>query len=235
MQQILSLLRQSFLGQGVDEKALTQLLQAEGVQVVLYEKGACIYDKTHTKQSLGLVLGGKVEITKPQAQGEAVLMNLLGPGQCFGAASMFGAPQAYVTEIRAAKRCEVLFLPQDALTALFMQSPRAMQNYIEFLTGRIYYLNQKIDAYTGGSAVCRLAMYLLDHQDRGEPPTVELPFGMNKLASLLGIGRASLYRAMETLEQKGLVAREGKCIQLLQPKALLHPEDAQAIREELQR
>ena len=84
MQQILSLLRQSFLGQGVDEKALTQLLQAEGVQVVLYEKGACIYDKTHTKQSLGLVLGGKVEITKPQAQGEAVLMNLLGRGNVLG-------------------------------------------------------------------------------------------------------------------------------------------------------
>ena len=87
-------------------------------------------------------------------------------------------------------------------------------------------------AYTGGSAECRLAMYLLDNQQDGVPPKVTLPFGMNKLAELLGIGRASLYRAMETLEKKGIVAREGKCIAILKPNDLLHYDGAQGIRED---
>ncbi|MBS6943384.1 MAG: winged helix-turn-helix domain-containing protein, partial [Clostridiales bacterium] len=55
---------------------------------------------------------------------------------------------------------------------------------------------------------------------------------MNKLAELLGIGRASLYRAMETLEKKGIVAREGKCIAILKPNDLLHYDGAQGIRED---
>ncbi|MFR7473244.1 MAG: Crp/Fnr family transcriptional regulator [Christensenellales bacterium] len=113
---------------------------------------------------------------------------------------------------------------------LFGQSRRAMANYLSFLTGRIFYLNRRIDAYTGGSAECRLAMYLLDNQQDGVPPKVTLPFGMNKLAELLGIGRASLYRAMETLEKKGIVAREGKCIAILKPNDLLHYDGAQGIR-----
>ena len=87
-------------------------------------------------------------------------------------------------------------------------------------------------AYTGGSAECRLAMYLLDNQQDGVPPKVTLPFGMNKLAELLGIGRASLYRAMETLEKKGIAAREGKCIAILKPNDLLHYDGAQGIRED---
>ena len=76
------------------------------------------------------------------------------------------------------KRSNILFLPQEALMQLFGQSRRAMANYLSFLTGRIFYLNRRIDAYTGGSAECRLAMYLLDNQQDGVPPKVTLPFGM---------------------------------------------------------
>lgn len=232
MQLIHPLLQKCFLGQGVETEALEALLKAPGVETVRYEKGEVIYDRTHTKRSLGLVLSGEVEVTKTQGQAGTVLMNVLGPGQCFGAASMFQEYGFYVTDIRARKRSSVLFLPQEALMQLFGQSRRAMANYLSFLTGRIFYLNRRIDAYTGGSAECRLAMYLLDNQQDGVPPKVTLPFGMNKLAELLGIGRASLYRAMETLEKKGIAAREGKCIAILKPNDLLHYDGAQGIRED---
>ena len=220
------------LGHQAEHPLVSVLLKAPGVETVRYEKGEVIYDRTHTKRSLGLVLSGEVEVTKPQGQAGTVLMNVLGPGQCFGAASMFQEYGFYVTDIHARKRSNILFLPQEALMQLFGQSRRAMANYLSFLTGRIFYLNRRIDAYTGGSAECRLAMYLLDNQQDGVPPKVTLPFGMNKLAELLGIGRASLYRAMETLEKKGIAAREGKCIAILKPDDLLHYDGAQGIKED---
>lgn len=233
MQQILSMLQQSFLGRAVETQALETLLGTPGVQTATYEKGAVIYDRTHTRRSLGLVVSGEAEITKPQPQGAAVLMNMLGPGGWFGAASMFQSEAYYVTDIRATKRCTVLFLPQEALVDLFAVSRQAMVNYMTFLTGRIYYLNRKIDAVTAGSAEERLALYLLDAQrgQNGESEVV-LPVGMNRIAALLGIGRASLYRAVETLEQKGAIRREGKCISILRPQALLHDHGAQATRED---
>ena len=146
MQLIHPLLQKSFLGQGVETEALEALLKAPGVETVRYEKGEGIYDRTHTKRSLGLVLSGEVEVTKPQGQAGTVLMNVLGPGQCFGAASMFQEYGFYVTDIHARKRSNILFLPQEALMQLFGQSRRAMANYLSFLTGRIFYLNRRIDA-----------------------------------------------------------------------------------------
>ncbi len=205
-------------------------MQMPGVEIASYEKGDVIYDRTHTKRSLGLVLSGEVEVTKPQGQTGTVLMNVISPGQCFGAASMFQEYEFYVTDIVAKKRSSILFLPQEALLQLFTDSQQALANYLSFLTGRIFYLNRKIDAYTGGSAECRLAMYLLDHQQEGTPPKVVLPFGMNKLAELLGIGRASLYRAMETLDTKGITARDGKCIVILKPEELMRYDGAQGLR-----
>lgn len=176
MQLIHPLLQKSFLGQGVETEALEALLKAPGVETVRYEKGEGIYDRTHTKRSLGLVLSGEVEVTKPQGQAGTVLMNVLGPGQCFGAASMFQEYGFYVTDIRARKRSSVLFLPQEALMQLFGQSRRAMANYLSFLTGRIFYLNRRIDAYTGGSAECGWPCICWINQQDGVPPKVTLPF-----------------------------------------------------------
>ena len=122
-----------------------------------------IYDRTHTKRSLGLVLSGEVEVTKTQGQAGTVLMNVLGPGQCFGAASMF-QEYGFYDGYPCQKAQQHLVLPQEALMQLFGQSRRAMANYLSFLTGGSFYLNRRIDAYTGGSAECRLAMYLLDNQ-----------------------------------------------------------------------
>ena len=44
MQLIHPLLQKSFLGQGVEAKALEALLKAPGVETVRYEKGEAIYD-----------------------------------------------------------------------------------------------------------------------------------------------------------------------------------------------
>ena len=38
---------------------------------------------------------------------------------------------------------------------------------------------------------------------------------MNKLAQALGIGRASLYRAMEALQQAGWVTRDNRTVTVL--------------------
>ena len=75
MQLIHPLLQKCFLGQGVETEALEALLKAPGVETVRYEKGEVIYDRTHTKRSLGLVLSGEVEVTKTQGQaGNAFVM-----------------------------------------------------------------------------------------------------------------------------------------------------------------
>jgi CRP-like cAMP-binding protein len=113
-----------------------------------------------------------------------------------------------------------LFIPQDAIEELFSKSMLAVKNYIAFLAGRVQFLNRKIEGFTLDGATQRLAMYLIDHSDTDGK--VALPFGMNKLAAQLSIGRASLYRAEQILVQKGLIERSGRMIHILSLELLSH-------------
>lgn len=142
-----------------------------------------------------------------------VLLRVLGRGGITGVANLFSdAPLA--SRIVALTGCTVLFLPESALRTLFASDSSIMYGYIAFLSERIRFLNRKIVTLTAGSAERRLAVFLdtIAPEDGG---TFVIPISMSALAGYLDLGRASLYRAFDTLCADGFVMREGKTIRLL--------------------
>ncbi len=207
--------RNNFLFENVREDAIEALLAREDVGCVAFEGGETIYDLHRYRRSMGIILSGRVEVYN-ETGSHAVLLNILSAGQTFGVATLFYDAGFYVSHIVAKSRCEVLFITQQALCALFHNDMQAVENYIAFLSGRIYFLNRKIDSFTRESAQQRLAMYLADAAVKTERGyLVRMPFGMNKLAALLSIGRASLYRAMQALIENGLIERTGRLIRII--------------------
>ena len=101
-----------------------------------------------------------------------------------------------------------------------MADPRAMANYVRFLTQRIQFLNRKIRYLTAGSAERRLALYLLSEIPKENVPT-RLELTAVSLADLLDLGRASLYRAMDRLTEDGFLVRSGREFCLLHRDKLL--------------
>ena len=87
------------------------------------------------------------------------------------------------------------------------------ENYIAYLSQRIYFLTDKIDAFTAGSAEMRLANRLINDSkidEKGKRYTIVA--NLSLLARELDIGRASLYRAFDFFESVGAIIREGKKI-----------------------
>ena len=142
------------------------------MKITAFSKGEAIYDQAHYQRCMGIVQSGTVEVYGTEGE-HPVLLNVLTAGQTFGVATLFYDAGFYISRIDAKTRCEVLFIPQQALRSLFSQSMQAVENYIAFLSGRIYFLSRKIDAFTKGGAEQRLAMYLADQaQNTGEGFTV---------------------------------------------------------------
>ncbi len=206
-------LKKIFLFENVPDAPVQALLERDDVKSREFAKAESIYDPMHYQRCMGIILRGSVEVYN--TVGHRVLLNVLTVGQTFGVATIFYDAGFYVSHVVAKTRCEVLFIPQEALKALFLQSIEAVENYIAFLSGRIYFLNRKIDAFTKEGAEQRLAMYLADQAQSSKEGLVVLPFGMNKLAELLSVGRASLYRAEQALADKGLIERKGRSILIL--------------------
>ena len=150
----------------------------------------------------------------PRAPDHLIVMSRLLQGDVFGAVSLYASSERYVTAIRAVTPVTALIIPKRIMDKLIRTYPEIAVNYLTYLSERIYFLNRRIDSFTGGSAVQRLAGYFL----MSEADTSGVPAA--HLASALDIGRASLYRAFEELEQAGAIRRDGKLITVLSREKL---------------
>ena len=198
------------LFRGSPPSVLTRILAVSDCTAADYEKNDVVYDKTNFSRSLGIVLEGRLRVTKENADMRPIVMSTLQRGALFGAAALFNSEPEYATKVTAIERSRVLFLPQRLIKRMIEREPDIAENYIRYLSERILFLNRKIYFLTAGTAEQRLAGFLLDNLAVGEYS--EMPMPMHKLADALNMSRASLYRAFDELTESGAVSKQGKLV-----------------------
>ena len=202
----MTLLHDHFLFQGAEEL----LHEAQSLGVRRFSRGDTICDPATSGRALGIVLEGRAEAVAPTR--EKAVLAVFCPGGTFGAAALFGG-DGYVSRIRAVTACAVVLLPEELLRQWFQRCPQMAVNYISFLSSRVRFLNGKIAIFTQDSAQHRLYRWLRANCDEwGRLPE---KLSMTKLAGTLSMGRTSLYRAMEELEEAKLIVRDGKRIEVI--------------------
>ncbi len=198
------------LFRGSPPSVLARILAVSDCTAAEYEKNEVVYDKTNFYRSLGIVLEGRLRVTKENADKRPIVMSTLQRGAIFGAAALFNSEPEYATKITAIERSRVLFLPQRLVKRMIEREPDIAENYIRYLSERILFLNRKIYFLTAGTAEQRLAGFLLDNLAVGE--FSEMPMTMHRLADALNMSRASLYRAFDELTASGAVSKQGKLV-----------------------
>lgn len=198
------------LFRGSPPSVLTRILAVSDCTAAAYEKNEVVYDKTNFSRSLGIVLEGRLRVTKENADKRSIVMSTLQRGAMFGAAALFNSEPEYATKITAIEHSRVLFLPQRLIKRMIEREPEIAENYIRYLSERILFLNRKIYFLTAGTAEQRLAGFLLDNLAVGE--FSEMPMPMHRLADALNMSRASLYRAFDELTASGAVSKQGKLV-----------------------
>jgi len=212
----LRLLRRTFLFREVPEDFIRRAAADALCTSETFPRGGTIYSPEHFRRALGIFLTGSARVSKAAA-GRDLPVSTLSAGDVFGAAALFDDAPRYVTTITALRACRVLFFEQELVERLLEASPPLRHAYIAYLSGRIRFLNRKLDALLAGGAEERLAKYLADRAGDGK---VVLEEGLSALADTLHIGRASLYRAFEALAEQNLAVRDGRCVRILDQKGL---------------
>lgn len=176
-------------------------------------RGGVVYGPGRFRRCLGVVLRGRIEVRR-----ESILMASLSAGDVFGAAALFNDSPDYPTTLTALSPCQTLLIPETCVRALLRECPSFAEDYAAYLSGRIQFLSQRLEAVSSPSNQGKLARYLLSAQEGGA-----VTLSATQLCQRLGVGRATLYRAFDGLERAGAIAREGKTIRVLRPDRL---EDA---------
>ena len=181
-------------------------------ETVRFQRGEPILTVSEGELRAGIILKGSAKVTKKTESGHSLPMTTLTPGRLFGIAGMFGGDGSGIYEIVAAQSTDVLFMTESGLRQLIRENPDVAMNLIAYLTQRIRFLNSKIDSFTAGNTEMKLLMFLTDLADNDG--CVKLPFSVSEGARRLDMGRASFYRALDSLEQSGTITRTDGVIRL---------------------
>ena len=212
--ELLSILKQHPVFTGLTEHDVCHYFSGSAAEIVCFDSHTVAYSSSTERLRIGILLSGKARVeTDTQA-----LIKSLRIGELFGIANLFAEDEPFPSVIITTSAAKILFLEGDAVRRLVEEVPSIRRAYFKFQSEKIVYLNRKIATLTAGSAERRLAVFLLDYEHDG---IFIPPCPMNRLAELLGIGRASLYRAIDALCAEGLIEKQGKTIYLRNKDALL--------------
>jgi CRP-like cAMP-binding protein len=215
----LQFIENCFLFKGTDQAFLNRALGDARCRLIEAKRGAVVFDVHDYRNSLGFILAGRIEVTKPSSS--RYVMNTLEKGSLFGSADLYDEGADVVTVLTASAGCRIVFFPRGLLESLMREDSGIAFNYIRFLTGRLRFLNEKILGLVAESAVASLNHYLaVNAEPDGDRRIVRLSGSVSALAEQLNIGRASLYRAFDALERDGLIRRSGKEIEIVDSAGL---------------
>lgn len=135
------------------------------------------------------------------------LLNILNTTDCFGFASMYSESDKHSTEIIAKSKAEIIFLPTPIIEETAEKEGRFALKIIRLLSEKIRFLNARIYSYLSTSVQDRVMKYL--HEcNVDEEGYVIIEEKMTSVSDRLGIGRASLYRVLSSLEKSGSIVRD---------------------------
>lgn len=191
-----------------DEGLLERLLASGEYEIKTVPKGETVFAEGDRDVRLCLVLKGSLEVSKGN-----LFMSTLREGAISGMSCLFGEG-SFPTTVRAAENSRLLFITKGQLMSLFGEYPVILEKYLSLLSRKICFLNGKIESISAPDATESLRAYLIETGKRLGADSFTLPLSGSRLASALGMGRTSLYRAFERLESEGFLTKNGKIISI---------------------
>lgn len=194
------------------EKEIKELIVGdERAEWLNFSKNEIIYGYDSYKNSLGIILKGKVSVRKDRTSN--VLINTLGNGDIFGGAALFSKYDRFIGTLRAETDSDILFIPENLMEEIIVKSPESAVSYIKYLSESLMFLNNRLDIFTAGGAEERTLEYIRKNSRTDENGrTVADGMSMTELSEYLAVGRATLYRILDEFQRNGIIQRDGRKI-----------------------
>lgn len=177
---------------------------------VFFKKGDTVYSSHNFKNAVGYIIKGSA--TAASDNKNETHLKTFSKGMSFGVAALFGG-ECYISKVSAKTDLEVLFVTEDELQKLFEKYPQTAINYITFLSEKVRFLNKKLNVISCGGTENTVFKYLTSLADKNG--NIQNFKNMSLVSKTLGISRASLYRALNDLEQNGYIIKENNFIKVI--------------------
>jgi CRP/FNR family transcriptional regulator len=217
-----AILRRVHLFSGVSDPDLEVLAQmAVGKDFLRQDT---VFWEGREAQGFYILVSGYVKLVKTSPDGKEYILRLVGPGESFAEAAVFGeAP--YPATAMALEDCQTLFFPKAAFLRHLAASPHLARNMLATLSRLNLHLTRQLEDLSLKEVSARLARYLLERcqetHGRIEAGLVlELPTTKTHLAAYLGTISETLSRTLSRFKSEGVIEVDKGRITIMNPGAL---------------
>lgn len=185
--------------EGVDARAV-----ARG-----HQEGVAIYRAGNPARSLYILASGRVKITRPRPGGSDVVVDVVLPGEYFGALPSLGQ-RAYEDTAETLTVSCTLAISQEDLDRILRAYPQVALELIPVLARRLAEARRVITRLSGDSVERRLAGTLLALADRAgqlqqDTTLLQLPLTRSDLAGMTGATTESVSRTLSRWRRMGII------------------------------
>jgi CRP/FNR family transcriptional regulator/CRP/FNR family cyclic AMP-dependent transcriptional regulator len=190
----------------------------------VYRAGEVICHVGDPGDTLHVVEFGRVKVTVYTEAGGEVLLNVLGPGDCFGELALIdGEPRSATVE--ALELVETVTLHRADFLRMLHSNEAALEPLLATLARTIRRLSDAVADVSFLSLEGRLAKKLLalsEEHGREIDGSIEiqLPISQEELASMVGATRPSVNKVLGQLEDDRIINRRGRRIVVREPSGL---------------
>lgn len=199
----------------LDRSLCEDWIKSGSAKIISFDKGEAVMTEESFSRCLIVILKGSAAVIKRGLDGRQTVINLLLCGDVFGMATLFFEQDEYPSEIITEKPCRMAFFPKELAEEAFSSSPEFSKAYVTLLSQKIHFLNERLRTFTEGETDERLLRWIKDVS--GGKTEFCLPCPVSRVAEAIGVGRASLYRAFDSLQAEGVLKKSGKSIVILNP------------------
>jgi CRP/FNR family transcriptional regulator len=182
-----------------------------------------LFREGEPSRGLYLVLEGDVRVYRANTQGLEQVFGVFGPGESLGDVSMFDEGP-YLASARAVEAGRVLFLPFEAVQALYSTHPEVARAVVKELAWRVRRLARLIDDLVLHDVPSRVAAAVLTYAEESDAlragGAFRLPRTQEELAAELATTRESVARALRDLRNGGVIRQRRARVEVLDPARL---------------
>ncbi len=215
---MIDFLSETFIFRGINFEKIRSITQQINIEIQSFKKGDIIYSPELFENKIGFVFTGECYVERLKSDGNSIQLNSLKPHDSFGIIAVISEKASFPTRIRAKKCSSVLFIHKNDFLRIIKRYPTVSVNVIHFLADKLDFLNKKVASFSFDTAEEKIANYILLSAPNNESNYIS--FNSSKAAATLNIGRASVYRVLETMEKNSLIKYENKKIYILNRKGL---------------
>ena len=208
----------SFLFEGIDSKKIDEILKLIEPTLKCYKAKEVIYSPSCFDKNVGFIVSGECKIERVKSDGTHVPLNIAKANDSFGITAALTDEEEFPTRVTASKATKVIFITKENIDFLIENYIDVAKNVITFLSNKIVFLNKKVATFASNTVEEKLASYIL--MKYSKIGKTEFPFNCKKASESINSGRASLYRAISSLSEKGIISLVDKKIIILDQEGL---------------